>query len=90
MISEYENKSEARHAEAERAEGAQEESVTVSAGRAPYMRYWPGARNSKKCNTEVAAKIRSGVSLYDLWTECGEDFSCTPAPTKFEHGGSSD
>ena len=31
MISEYENKSEARHAEAECAEGAVEKSVTVSA-----------------------------------------------------------
>ena len=90
MISEYENKSEARHAEAECAEGAEEESVTVSAGRAPYMRYWRGVRNSKKCNPELAAKIRSGASLYDLWTECSEDLSCTPAPTKFEHGGSSD
>eukprot|EP00969_Alexandrium_andersonii_P195980 8657992-Alexandrium_andersonii.AAC.1 len=39
------------------------------------MRYYRGAHNPKRIGAELAEKVKKGMSLYDLWMECREDWS---------------
>jgi hypothetical protein len=40
------------------------------------MRYYRATANPKRCGAAIHAKIRTqGASVYDLWLECGEDWS---------------